>query len=122
MIYIPSIVPAVCTAMVWLFIMNTQYGAINGLLKTAGFPTIPFLSSPSLAKPSLIMIYVWAQGTVVVIFLAALQDVPRSLYDLSLIHISTTAHRSRRPSCGGPTPRCTSTTTTNRSSRPTFSR
>lgn len=84
-IYIPSIVPAVCTAMVWLFIMNTQYGAINGLLKTAGFPTIPFLSSPSLAKPSLIMIYVWAQGTAVVIFLAALQDVPRSLYDAALV-------------------------------------
>lgn len=84
-IYIPSIVPAVCTAMVWLFILNVQYGAINGILKTMGWPTIPFLSSPELAKPSLIMIYVWAQGTAVVIFLAALQDVPRSLYDAALV-------------------------------------
>ena len=84
-IYIPSIVPAVCTAMVWLFILNVQYGAINGILKTIGWPTIPFLSSPELAKPSLIMIYVWAQGTAVVIFLAALQDVPRSLYDAALV-------------------------------------
>src|SRR5215208_4853791 len=31
--YIPSIVPAVCTAMVWLFLLNIQYGAINGILK-----------------------------------------------------------------------------------------
>lgn len=84
-IYIPSIVPAVCTAMVWLFILNVQYGVINGFLKTLGMPTIPFLSSPELAKPSLIMIYVWAQGTAVVIFLAALQDVPRSLYDAALV-------------------------------------
>ncbi|HAJ38147.1 MAG TPA: spermidine/putrescine ABC transporter permease [Chloroflexi bacterium] len=84
-IYIPSIVPAVCTAMVWLFILNVQYGAINGILKTIGWQTIPFLSSPELAKPSLIMIYVWAQGTAVVIFLAALQDVPRSLYDAALV-------------------------------------
>jgi multiple sugar transport system permease protein len=84
-IYIPSIVPAVCTAMVWLFILNVQYGAINGILKTMGWPTIPFLSSPELAKPSLIMIYIWAQGTAVVIFLAALQDVPRSLYDAALV-------------------------------------
>jgi multiple sugar transport system permease protein len=84
-IYIPSIVPAVCTAMVWLFILNVQYGAINGILKTIGWPTIPFLSSPELAKPSLIMIYIWAQGTAVVIFLAALQDVPRSLYDAALV-------------------------------------
>jgi multiple sugar transport system permease protein len=84
-IYIPSIVPAVCTAMVWLFILNVQFGAINGVLKTLGMPTIPFLSSPALAKPSLILIYVWAQGTAVVIFLAALQDVPRSLYDAALV-------------------------------------
>ncbi|MFO7634540.1 MAG: sugar ABC transporter permease [Caldilinea sp.] len=84
-IYIPSIVPAVCTAMVWLFIMNVQYGAINGILKTLGMATIPFLSSPALAKPSLILIYIWAQGTAVVIFLAALQDVPRSLYDAALV-------------------------------------
>jgi len=84
-IYIPSIVPAVCTAMVWLFILNVQFGAINGILKTLGMTTIPFLSSPALAKPSLILIYVWAQGTAVVIFLAALQDVPRSLYDAALV-------------------------------------
>jgi multiple sugar transport system permease protein len=85
LIYIPAIVPAVCTAVVWLFIMNVQYGAINGILKYFGMATIPFLSSPQLAKPSLILIYVWAQGTAVVIFLAALQDVPRSLYDAALV-------------------------------------
>lgn len=85
LIYIPAIVPAVCTAVVWLFIMNVQYGAINGILKAFGWPTIPFLSSPQLAKPSLIIIYIWAQGTAVVIFLAALQDVPRSLYDAALV-------------------------------------
>ncbi|MCW5844529.1 MAG: sugar ABC transporter permease, partial [Caldilinea sp.] len=84
-IYIPSIVPTVCAAMVWLFILNVQYGAINGILKTMGLATIPFLSSPELAKPSLIMIYIWAQGTAVVIFLASLQDVPRSLYDAALV-------------------------------------
>ncbi|HHY58575.1 MAG TPA: sugar ABC transporter permease [Chloroflexi bacterium] len=92
-IYIPSIVPAVCTAMVWLFILNVQYGAINGILKTIGWQTIPFLSSPELAKPSLIMIYVWAQGTAVVIFLAALQDVPRSLYDAALVDGANAWHR-----------------------------
>lgn len=85
LIYIPAIVPAVCTAVVWLFIMNVQYGAINGIFKALGWPTIPFLSSPQLAKPSLIIIYIWAQGTAVVIFLAALQDVPRSLYDAALV-------------------------------------
>ncbi len=84
-IYIPAIVPAVCTAVVWLFIFNVQYGVINGLLKYFELPTIPFLSNPSLAKPSLILIYIWAQGAAVVIYLAALQDVPRSLYDAAMV-------------------------------------
>jgi multiple sugar transport system permease protein len=93
LIYIPSIVPAVCTAMVWLFILNVQYGAINGILKYFELPTIPFLSNPSLAKPSLIMIYVWAQGGAVVTYLAALQDVPRMLYEAALVDGANAWHR-----------------------------
>ena len=84
-IYIPTIVPAVCTATVWLFLLNTQYGAINGLLKSFEWPTIPFLSNPSLSKPTLILIYIWAQGSAVVVYLAALQDVPRSLYEAATV-------------------------------------
>lgn len=85
LIYIPSIVPAICTAVVWLFILNVQYGMINGILKFLEWPTIPFLSNPSLAKPSLIMIYVWAQGGAVITYLAALQDVPRTLYEAATV-------------------------------------
>ncbi len=91
--YIPAIVPAVCSAMVWLFIYNNQYGVINNLLRSAGQPIIPFLSSVEWAKPSLILISLWAQGTAVVIFLAALQDVPRSLYEAATVDGATAFHR-----------------------------
>lgn len=84
-IYIPAIVPAVCSAIVWLFLLNTQYGAINGVLKAFEKPTIPFLSNPDWVKPSLIMIYIWAQGAAVVIYMAALQDVPKQLYEAATI-------------------------------------
>lgn len=84
-IYIPAIVPAVCTAMVWLFLLNIQFGAVNGVLKALELPTIPFLSNTSLSKPTLIMIFIWAQGAAVVIYLAALQDVPRSLYEAATV-------------------------------------
>jgi multiple sugar transport system permease protein len=80
-IYMPAIVPAVASAMVWQFLMNVQFGAINGLLRALELPIIPFLSSPAWAKPSLILVLVWTQGAAVVIFLAALQDVPVSLYE-----------------------------------------
>lgn len=83
--YIPSIVPSVCTAMVWLFLLNIQYGAINGILQALGLSAIPFLSNPSLAKPSLIMVAIWSTGNAVVIFLAGLQDVPRSLYEAATV-------------------------------------
>ncbi|MEJ5197879.1 MAG: sugar ABC transporter permease [Anaerolineae bacterium] len=91
--YIPSIVPAVCSAMVWLFIFNNQYGVINNFLRAIGRPIIPFLSSVEWAKPSLILISLWAQGTAVVIFLAALQDVPRSLYEAATVDGANALHR-----------------------------
>jgi multiple sugar transport system permease protein len=93
--YIPAIVPAICVAMVWLFIYNVQYGVINSMLKSLGQPIVPFLSNPQLAKPSLIIIHIWAQGTAVVIFLAALQDVPRSLYEAATVDGASAWHKFR---------------------------
>lgn len=94
-IYIPSIVPAVASAMVWQFLMNVQYGAINGVLRYFGFSIIPFLSNPGWAKPSLILVAIWAQGAAVVIFLAALQDVPRSLYEAATVDGANLWHKFR---------------------------
>lgn len=83
--FLPSIVPAVASAEVWRWVYNPRYGLINSVLKQMGMAVIPWLSSTTLAKPSLIIIGCWAQGTAMVIFLAALQDVPRSLYDAALV-------------------------------------
>ena len=83
--FFPAIVPTVVVAVVWQFLLNIQFGAINSVLQGLGLPVIPFLSSPALAKPSLIMIYMWAQGNAIVIFLATLQDVPRQLYEAAVV-------------------------------------
>lgn len=93
--FFPSIVPAVVTAMVWQFLLNVQYGAINSVLRGLGLPAIPFISSPQLAKPSLILIHMWAQGSAMVIFLAALQDVPRALYDAAQVDGANALQRFR---------------------------
>lgn len=94
-IYVPAIVPAVASAMVWQFLMNVQYGAVNGVLRSIGLPVIPFLSNPAWAKPSLILVAIWAQGAAVVIFLAALQDVPRSLYEAATVDGANRWHKFR---------------------------
>ena len=83
--FFPSIVPVVVTAFVWQFLLNIQYGAVNGTLQSLGLPTVPFLSDPKLVKPTLILIHMWAQGAAMVIFLATLQDVPRSLYEAATV-------------------------------------
>ncbi len=83
--FLPSIVPVIATAMVWLWIYNPNYGVINATLASLGFQVVPWLSSPDLAKFSIIIIGVWGQGAAIIIFLAALQDVPRELYDAAKV-------------------------------------
>lgn len=83
--FVPSIVPVVASVCVWQWMYDPLYGLLNSILRGVGMSTIPWLSSPALAKPSLIIIHCWAQGGAIVIFLAALQGVPRSLYDAALV-------------------------------------
>lgn len=83
--FFPSIVPVVVTAFVWLFLLNIQYGAVNATLLAVGLPIVPFLSDPEIVKPTLVLIHMWAQGAAMVIFLATLQDVPRSLYEAATV-------------------------------------
>ena len=91
--FFPSIVPVVVTAFVWQFLLNVQYGAINSTLQWFGLPIVPFLSNPDLVKPSLVLIHIWSQGAAMVIFLATLQDVPRSLYEAATMDGANAWHR-----------------------------
>ncbi|MCB0098126.1 MAG: sugar ABC transporter permease, partial [Caldilineaceae bacterium] len=67
----------------------------NAFLQGAGLPVIPFIANPGLAKPSLILIHMWAQGNAMVIFLATLQDVPRSLYEAATVDGANAWHKFR---------------------------
>jgi len=79
--FLPSIVPDVASAMLWAWILNPQFGLLNGVLRALGVPTLGWLTDPTWSKPSLILIGLWTFGGSMVIFLAALQDVPEALYE-----------------------------------------
>lgn len=83
--FFPSIIPITVIALMWGFLLNPQFGAINAVLKSLSLPIIPFLSKPELAKPTLIMINMWASGYAMVLYLASLQDVPRELYEAAIV-------------------------------------
>jgi len=79
--YIPTIVPTVAGAILWIMLFNTHGGIINETLGLFGIHEIPWLSSPTWAMPALILVSVWGVGTAIIIFLAGIQDVPSSLYE-----------------------------------------
>ena len=82
LIYLPTIVPTVVGALVWLWIFNPDYGLLNGLLSGLHLPTGSWLASPDQAKPALLIMVLWGTvGNIVVITLAGLQEVPPSLIE-----------------------------------------
>lgn len=83
--YLPSIVPIVASSLVWLWILNPQYGLLNMALKTLGLPQPIWLMDARWTKPALILMGVWGVGNTMIIFLAALQDVSVSLYEAAEI-------------------------------------
>lgn len=79
--YLPSIVPIVAMAAIWMWIFNPDFGLANSLLKGVGLPTSKWLSSESSVIPTLVFINLWTTGSTMVIFLAGMQDVPKQLME-----------------------------------------
>ncbi|MFO7623659.1 MAG: sugar ABC transporter permease [Anaerolineales bacterium] len=87
-ILLPWALPAVVSGLMWKWILNADFGILNGLLYTLGLIDryIPFLADPNLAKVSLIMAHIWKEGPLVAIFfLAGLQLIPQELYEAAKI-------------------------------------
>jgi len=83
--YLPAVVPAVANVILWMWMFNPTMGLFNMVLTTFGLPRSNWVWDPNLSKPSLILMSTWTLGNVVVIFLAGLQSVPRSLYEAAQI-------------------------------------
>ncbi len=81
--FLPSLVPMVALAILWMWILNGQFGILNYLLSFLGIKGPNWLGEPQWAKPALIITSVWGVGQATVIYLAGLQDVPIDLYEAS---------------------------------------
>jgi multiple sugar transport system permease protein len=79
--YLPVVVPTVAVAILWIWLLNPQYGLINQALGFLGLPEPRWFFDPDWTKPGIILMTVWGVGDVVVIYLGALQGVSRDLYD-----------------------------------------
>ena len=75
--YLPSIVPAVASCVVWMWLLNQQYGLLTTLVKQLGMGTPGWLWDKKTVIPTIVMTGLWNTGGTMVIFLAGLQGIPQ---------------------------------------------
>ncbi len=79
--FLPKMTPVVATAAVFLLLLNGNTGAINQFLGLFGIPGPQWLTDPDWVKPAIVIMSLWTVAGSMVILLAALQNVPRELYE-----------------------------------------
>ena len=88
-VFVPTLVPVISAAIAWQHLFNTEHGVINGALRAVGVGEggggIDWLGRPGLAMGALVIMSLWFVGGAVVIYSAALRDVPRALYEAAYL-------------------------------------
>ncbi|MBC7320524.1 sugar ABC transporter permease [bacterium] len=93
--YLPSITPAIASAMLWIWLFNPDFGLLNQVLQRFGLPRLLWIYDEKQVIPSLIFMSIWGMGGMMVIFLAGLQGVPQELYEAVEIDGGNWWHRFR---------------------------
>jgi multiple sugar transport system permease protein len=84
-VYLPTLVPMMATAMIWMWLFNGRYGLMNSVLGTLGVAGPNWLEDGAYAIPVLVITSVWSVGQMVVVYIAAINEVPVSLYEAARI-------------------------------------
>jgi len=82
--FIPPVLSEVVVGLVWQWILDGNYGLLNGWLTSLGFPNLvrSWLSDPNTALTTVAIVHCWKGfGWGFLIFLAGLQTIPRELYE-----------------------------------------
>ena len=87
--YLPSVIPMVAIAILWVWVFNPELGLVNALLRSLGLSPQLWMMDPKLVKPVFIFVSLWAIGDQFVIFLAGLQGIPIPLKEAAAIDGAT---------------------------------
>jgi multiple sugar transport system permease protein len=94
--YLPVMTPPVAVGALFLLLLNGNNGLINDALSLVGIHGPNWTTDPQWVKPGLVLTTVWGVGGTVVIYLAALKDVPTDLYEAASIDGAGAWTRFRR--------------------------
>lgn len=81
-VFLPTVVPDIAYALLWLWLLNPLYGPLALALKTAGAAGGGWLLTPWGARGALVALTVFQLGEVFVVLLAARRELPQELYEL----------------------------------------
>src|SRR5258708_34922241 len=84
-VFVPTVIPDVAYALVWLWIFNPLYGPVNLLLRAAGLPAPAWLASPDPARLVFGFMSLFQIGEGFVVLLVGLQSVPADYYDAAVV-------------------------------------
>jgi len=84
--YLPSLVPGVASALLWMWLLNSENGLVNYWMSLVGVAGPKWLEDPSWTLPAFIMMSLWGiGGGRMIIFLAGLQGISETYYEASKI-------------------------------------
>ena len=79
--YLPALAPPVAATLGFVYLLNPATGPVNQVLSAVGIDGPLWFNDPHWSKPALTLLLMWGVGNLMIIFLAALIDVPRHLYE-----------------------------------------
>jgi multiple sugar transport system permease protein len=79
--YLPALAPPVAATLAFVYIFNPALGPVNTVLGHLGIQGPLWFNDPAWSKPSLVLLSLWGVGTFMIIYLAAILEVPRHLYE-----------------------------------------
>lgn len=79
--YLPYLAPPVAATLAFVFLLNPGTGPVNSVLEGLGMPVPGWFTDPAWSKPALTALALWGVGDLMVIFMAALLDVPKEQYE-----------------------------------------
>src|SRR4051794_4192450 len=94
--YLPYLIPPVAATVAFVFVVNPGTGPVNDLFSKVGINLPDWFNDPTWTKPGLTLLTLWAIGDVMIILLAALLDVPKTLYEAAAIDGANAWQRFRR--------------------------
>lgn len=83
--FLPTLIPLIVLCLLWIWILEPRAGVINTLLGYVGIKGPGWFADPAWAKPAFILMGIWGAGTSIILYLAALKDVPVSLHEAASI-------------------------------------